>query len=282
MNEQLTIEPITPTIGAYLHIAADRVNDPGMADAILDALNRYNVVVFPQIHMSDAQFVELTGALGETHELGVTKDTSAASDMGIYRIALDKDDKTQLDYIRGNDYWHMDGTVYDAPGKATLLKCEGAPSTGGDTDFANLFAAYEALPEERKQALEELRVVHCLRAVGRKIYDEPTPEDFARWDSIFPPREHPIVWHQQDGRTSLVIGTTAETIAGMDDAAGAAFIDDLHDWCTSDRFTYRHKWQKGDVVIFNNPGLLHRSTPYDDASGRVLHRTTVKGHEAIA
>ena len=77
--------------------------------------------------MSDDIFLELTAALGEKHENKVTDDGSAASDKGIFRIALDKDDKTQREFILGNDYWHMDGMSYAVPVKATLLKCESAP-----------------------------------------------------------------------------------------------------------------------------------------------------------
>jgi alpha-ketoglutarate-dependent taurine dioxygenase len=280
MNVEL--EPITPQLGAYVKTVAEDVLKPGVPGQILDALNTYNVLVFPEVNMSDDTFVALTRSLGETHDLAVTADSSNASDKGIYRIALDKDDKNQLDYIKGNDYWHMDGTTYDTPGKATLLKCESPPSEGGDTDFANLFAAYDALPESRKQEIEGLHVIHCLRAVGRRLYAEPSPEDFARWNGVFPPTDHPLVWHQKSGRTSMLIGSTAEDIAGMPHPQGERLLEELLVWSTQDRFTYRHKWRKGDLVMFNNPGLLHRSHPYDAASGRVMHRTTLKGVEAIA
>jgi alpha-ketoglutarate-dependent taurine dioxygenase len=276
------IEPITPSIGARITVAPEDILNDGVPAQIMAALNKYMVVVFSQIHMSDDQFVSLASALGEKRALGPTSDGSAASEKGLYRISLDKDDKTQLDFVKGNDYWHMDGTSYDVPGKGTMLKCESPPSEGGDTGFANLFAAYEALPEKRKRELEGLRVMHCLAAVGRKMYANPTEDDFARWDRVFPPIEHPLVWHQKDGRTSLVIGSTASGIVGMDHNAGAALLDELVDWCTADRFTYRHKWKKGDVVIFNNPGLLHRSYPYTEAAGRIMHRTTLKGVEAFA
>jgi len=276
------IEPITSRIGAYVKVAAEDIVKDGVPDQIMGALNKYNVLVFPQIHLSDDQFLALTDALGDMQEAGATIDGSAASDKGIYRIALDKDDKTQLDYVKGNDYWHMDGTSYTVPGKATLMKCESPPSEGGDTEFANLFAAYDALPDDRKRQLQGLRVVHCLAAVGRRMYKNPTEEDFARWHRVFPPKEHPLVWHQKDGRTSLVIGSTANDVVGMDHSEGMAFLDKLLDWSTGDQFTYRHHWHKGDVVIFNNPGLLHRSQPYTEAAGRLMHRTTLKGTEAIA
>ncbi|MET0240162.1 MAG: TauD/TfdA family dioxygenase [Sphingobium sp.] len=277
----IEIEPITPQIGAYVKVAAEDILAEGVPPQIMAALNKYNVLVFPQVNLTDEQFVGLTNALGENHDLAATADGSDTSNKGIYRIALDKSDKAQLDYIRGNDYWHMDGTVYNVPGKSTMLKCERPASAGGDTEFASLFAAYEALPEERKQQIENLRVIHCLEAVGRRLYDEPTAEDFERWNTLFPPTEHPLVWHQKDGRTSLLIGVTAFGIKDMDDAEGRKLLDELVDWSTQDAFTYRHHWQKGDMVMFNNPGMLHRSRPYDEASGRIMHRTTLKGTEEI-
>lgn len=279
----IEIEPINDRIGAYVKVAAGDVLKDGVPARIMEALNAYNVLVFPQVDMTDEQFVALTSALGEKHDLAATADGSSTSNKGIYRIELDSQakDKNQLDYIRGNDLWHMDGTSYNIPGKSTMLKCERPASAGGDTEFANLFAAYAALPDERKAAIEDLRVVHCMEAIGIQLYDEPSEEDFARWNALFPRTEHPLVWHQKDGRTSLLIGGTAYDIAGMPHDEGRKLLDELLDWSTQDRFTYRHHWSKGDMVMFNNPGLLHRSHPYNEASGRIIHRTTLKGTEEI-
>ncbi len=278
----VTFEPITPELGAHVRVSADHILDEGNPDRILQALNQYGVLVFPKINLSDEKLVALTGALGHMEPARTTADGSGPSQMGIYRIALDKADKSQREYVVGNDFWHMDGTSYRIPGKGTLLKCENPPSEGGDTEFAHLFAAYAALPDDRKRQLEGLRVMHCLAAVGRKLNKDPTADDLARWNHTFPPTEQPLVWKQQDGRTSLVIGSTADGIVGMSREEGQALLQELLDWCTQDRFTYRHHWQKGDLVIFNNPGLLHRSHPYDDRAGRVMHRTTLKGYEAFA
>ncbi len=277
----MLIKPITSEIGATVEVAPDAVLADGAAQLLLGALNHYNVLVFPQVHMSDDIFLALTAALGEMHENKVTDDGSAASDKGIFRIALDKDDKTQREFILGNDFWHMDGMSYSIPVKATLLKCESAPRQGGDTGFANLHAAYAALPEEQKKRLAGLKVGHCLSSSLRRLHENPTAEDFARWDAIFPRLEHPLVWTQESGKSALLIGSTANDIAGMAEDEGRALLRELLEWCTQDRFTYRHKWQGGDLVIFNNPGLLHRSYPYDDSAGRVMHRTTLKGREAI-
>ena len=283
IRSKIVIEPITDRIGAYVRVAAEDVLADGVSPAIMDALNRHNVLVFPEVNMTDEQFIALTGSLGEKHDLAATADGSETSNKGIYRIQLDSKakDKNQLDYIRGNDIWHMDGTPYNVPGKSTLLKCENPASEGGDTEFTSLFAAYDALPEARKAELEPLRVVHCMEAIGIQLYDDPSAEDFARWDALFPRTEHPLVWHQKDGRTSLLIGGTAHTIVGMEHRDARELLDGLLEWSTQPQFTYRHHWAKGDMVMFNNPGLLHRSHPYDEASGRIMHRTTLKGTEAI-
>jgi alpha-ketoglutarate-dependent taurine dioxygenase len=275
----LSIEPITPTIGAIVRLAAENALAEGFPSRILDALNRYNVLVFPQIFMSDELFLELTGALGKMHDNRVTDDGSEASDKGIFRIALDKDNKTQREFILGNDYWHMDGMSYVVPCKATLLKCESAPSEGGDTGFASLYAAFAALPAERKERLKGLTVGHCLSSALSRLYDQPTREDF---DAIFPRLEHPLIWEQEGGQSAMLIGSTANDIVGMSDKEGRALLDELLEWATQDQFTYRHHWQAGDLVIFNNPGLLHRSYPYSEKAQRVMHRTTLMGSEAIS
>jgi alpha-ketoglutarate-dependent taurine dioxygenase len=278
----ISFEPITANLAAHVRVSADRVASDGISARILDALNQYGVLVFPKIFLSDEQLVALTNQLGHMEAARNTVDGSAASNLGIYRVALDKADKTQREYVDGNDFWHMDGTTYTVPGKATLLKCEHPPATGGDTGFANLYAAYDALPGDRQRQLADMRVIHCLESVGRKLYQNPGAEDLQRWNTIFPPTEHSLLWKQRNGRTSLVIGGTAFDIVGMAHEQGYAFLQELADWCTQDRFVYRHHWQQGDLVIWNNPGLLHCSYPYDEASGRVMHRTTVKGYEEIA
>lgn len=279
--ENIRIEPINDEIGARIFVAAEQVLESGVPEQILAALNQYGVLLFPNINISDESMASLSNRLGEMEAAKVTDDGSAANKLGLYRISADKKEKAHREYVLGNNFWHMDGTSYRVPGKATMLKCESPPKAGGETEFANLFAAYDALPEARKRSLHGLTVVHSMYAVMSKLYDVPLQEDVDRWNSIFPDNGHPLVWKHLDGRHSLVIGSTAARIEELSDEEGKALLDELLDWCTQDRFTYLHTWSKGDMVIFNNPGLLHRSRPYDEASGRVLHRATVKGSEAI-
>ncbi len=278
----ITFEPISGELGATVRVSADDILTNGSPREIRNALDVFGVLVFPHLYLSDEDLVSLTNALGEMEPARTTADGSRAAALGIYRIALDKQNSSQREYVEGNNFWHMDGTSYRVPGKATLLKCITPAAAGGDTEFAHLFAAYDALPQAKKQQLEGLRVIHCLEAVGRKFKPDHTEEDIRRWNAVFPPTEHPLVWKQSCGRTSLLIGSTAQCIVDKNGDTVPALLEDLLEWSTQPRFTYRHQWRQGDLVIWNNPGLLHRSHPYTEAAGRIMHRTTVKGTEEIA
>jgi alpha-ketoglutarate-dependent taurine dioxygenase len=165
-----------------------------VADRVLAALNRHHVLIFPQIHMSDDQFLGLTAAMGEKHDNGVHRDGSQASAKGLFRVARDKDEQVQRDIIRANDFWHMDGMNYAGPVKATMLKCESAPANGGETGFALLHAAYDALPDAKKNQIADLKVGHSIASSLTKVNHAPSADDVARWEAIFPRMERPLVW----------------------------------------------------------------------------------------
>jgi len=213
-------------------------------------------------------------------KLRPASDTNADA-LGIYPVTLDPSRAKFIDYIHSNEHWHMDGTTYAVPPKATSLKCEVAPSSGGDTEFANLFAAYDDLPVAKRTELVGLRVIHSAEAANSKFFKNPSDEDLQRWRSNGPPREQPLVWQQSDGRKSLIIGSTADRIVGMDLEQGRRLLDSLLAWCTQAKYCYRHQWRRGDLVIWNNCGLLHRAHHYTVESGRLMHRTTIMGSEAF-
>jgi alpha-ketoglutarate-dependent taurine dioxygenase len=281
--EKVPIEPIASNFGVRVLVAAEHMLDEGVPEQCLSLLNEYGVLLFPQISISDELQIAFSSRMGKMQEsvLGAKADTPADK-AGIYPVTLDPTRAKFLDYIHSNEHWHMDGTKYEIPPKATNLKCEVPPSSGGDTEFANLFAAYADLPESKKAQLRNLRAVHSAEAANLKFFKNPSEEDRQRWLKDGPPTEQPLVWKQSDGRTSLVIGSTADHIVGMDLAQGRALLDELLAWCTQPQYCYRHTWRKGDMVIFNNCGLLHRAHHYTVDSGRLMHRTTIMGTEAFA
>ncbi|MDT5327924.1 MAG: hypothetical protein QOF25_5076, partial [Mycobacterium sp.] len=125
-----------------------------------------------------------------------------------------------------------------------------------------------------------LRVVHSLEASQRRITPDPTPEQLARWRSRRT-HEHPLVWTHRSGRRSLVLGASADYVAGMDLEDGRALLAELLERATVPENVYSHNLSVGDTVIWDNQGVLHRAAPYDPNSQREMLRTTVLGDEPI-
>jgi alpha-ketoglutarate-dependent taurine dioxygenase len=132
-----------------------------------------------------------------------------------------------------------------------------------------------------KDRIKDLRVVHSFATSMIRAGVERTPETAAHWDAI-PDQTHALVWTHEDGRKSLVIGCHAKSVVGLPPAEGDALLAELMDWVTQPRFTWRHEWTVGDLLIWDNTGVLHRAIPYPIGSGRMMHRTTLLGEEAFA
>lgn len=281
--KNIIVEPITQHLGARVHVEDGALLDDGVPEHCLKLLNQHGVLVFPKIGISDETQVAFSGRVGTMRKSRFTgKEESPADRAGIYQVSLDPSRAKFLDYIVSNEHWHMDGATYAIPPKATNLKCEVPASTGGDTEFANVFAAYDDLSAARRSTLDGLRVVHAAAAANLRSFPNPDPDDLARWNQDGPPTEQPLVWKHADGRRSLVIGSTADHIVGMSREEGRHLLDELLAWCTQPQYCYRHQWSRGDMVIWNNCGLLHRAHHYTRESGRLMHRTTIMGSEAIA
>jgi alpha-ketoglutarate-dependent taurine dioxygenase len=279
----IKVEPIGTNFGVRVIVDAAHLLDDGVAEACLKLLDEYGVLVFPEIGVSDEVQVAFSGKLGNIEASRFTKDgTSSTDKLGIYPVTLNPEKAKYLDYIHSNEHWHIDGTTYKVPPKATNLKCEQPPSSGGDTEFANLIAAYQDLPDDKKAKIKNLRVIHCVEAANRKFFSNPSPEDLQRWRKDGPPTEQPLVWKLANGHSTLVIGATADSIIGMPTDEAKALLDELLAWATQPKYCYRHTWKKGDMVIWNNPALLHRAHRYTVESGRLMHRNTIMGAQATS
>jgi alpha-ketoglutarate-dependent taurine dioxygenase len=163
---------------------------------------------------------------------------------------------------------------------ATVLSAKHVADSGGETEFASSYAAYDALSEDEKERYGSLRVVHSLEASQRKVTPDPSPEVLANWRARRT-HEHPLVWTHRSGRRSLVLGASADYIVGMDQDEGRALLADLLDRATVADKVYCHAWSVGDTVIWDNRGVLHRAAHYDPSSPREMLRTTVLGEEPI-
>jgi alpha-ketoglutarate-dependent taurine dioxygenase len=199
----------------------------------------------------------------------------------IYKVSLDKRVSPTADYLLGTFLWHIDGTTDEIPTRASLLSARVLSDDGGETEWANTYAAYEDLPADEKAGLDGLRVVHSAETIERAARTNFTEDDVARWQQR-PIRSHPLVWTHASGRKSLVLGATASHVEGMDPDESRALLVRLTAWSTQQQYVHRHEWRPGDLVIWDNTGTMHRVVPYAVDSGRLMHRTTLVGEESVA
>ena len=253
--------------------------DQAAADDALRLLDEHGVLVYRDLHISDEDLVAFSRLLGEV----ITAKTGEHAFPEIATITLDpsKTNATLAQYRRGNFLWHIDGATDELPQRATLLAAREVDEAGGDTEFANTFLAYDALPDDLKERIDGLQVRHSFAAAQSRANPDASGEERATWDRISS-RRHPLVWTRGTGRKSLLLGATAAEVISLNDEEGASVLNQLLEWATQRRFILRHRWQRGDLVIWDNTGMLHRALPFEPTSRRLMHRTTLAGVEAVA
>lgn len=267
-----TATALTPVIGTQIEIDKHALLSGAHAAELRRLLEERGVLVFPEAQLTDAQQVSVAKSLGDVRDEG--KD-------GIFKVTLDAKENSRAEYLIGAFNWHIDGTHDDVPCLASLLSARSLSSTGGYTEFANTYAAYEALPEAERKYIARLRIVHTVEASQRAVHPNPGEHQLQEWRR-FPAKAHPLVWTHRSGRKSLVLGSHSSRVEDMTHESGRALIDRLMNWATQPRFVYQHRWKVGDMLIWDNTGTMHRVLPYDVNSGRTMHRTTLLGEEALA
>ncbi|MBC7303338.1 MAG: TauD/TfdA family dioxygenase [Nocardia sp.] len=259
---------LSPALGVEVTGATDLL-DESVISRCLEALKWRGVLLIRGSNLDDEAQVAFSRRLGTV---------LAPGGQEIFKVSLDPTVNPSAEYLKSTFHWHIDDTTSDVPAKATMLTARHVAMVGGGTEFASTYAAYEALPEQDQKRYEQLRVVHSFEAAQRLTHPDPSDEQLAAWRAL-PTHETSLVWKRRDGRRSLVIGATADHIVGMDRDEGRAVLDELLEWTSQERFRYTHEWAVGDVVIWDNTGMLHRALPYDPSSRRIMHRSTIAGNE---
>jgi alpha-ketoglutarate-dependent taurine dioxygenase len=260
---------ITPLFGTEFR-RVDNLDDDSVAARISEALKWRGVVLIRGLHLDNDAQIAFSSRLGKLVE--------PVKNEQIMTVSLDPEKTASAEYLKGTFSWHIDDTTNKVPAKATTLTARQIAEVGGRTEFASTYAAYENLSEYEKKRYEGLRVVHSFEAAQRTVYPDPSDEQVALWRRL-PQNESSLVWERRDGRRSLVIGATADHVVGMDSEAGRSLLDELLAWTTQKQFSYLHEWEVGDLVLWDNTGILHRAEAYDPESGRLMQRTTIAGDE---
>ena len=258
---------------------------PDDVAAIHAGMDEYAVLVFHDQPLTDDQQLAFTVSLGDIeHAIGTSL---RAPDE--YRLPttfadvsnLDKDHKVYAREDRrrlfaiGNRLWHSDSSFKVVPAKYSLLHARSIPSKGGNTEFADMRAAYEALDDETKREIEDLICEHSQIFSRQQLgFVDFTDEERERFKPV---RQRLVRTHPSTGRKSVYLASHAGGIVGWPVPEARGFLRDLIEHATTPEFVYSHKWAVGDLVMWDNRQVMHRGRPFPANEVRDVRRTTLKG-----
>ena len=268
------VRPLSAVLAAEL-IGLDLRQPLNEADRqrVYDAFIQYHVLCFRDQSLTPDQQIAFTEQFG-TLERHVARNRGTRNPLVHIVNNLGPDGKPSGKVASTG--WHTDKSFRARPSLATILHAVTMPPNGGDTCFANMIAAYEALPAQTRADLDGLRVIHSWELSREHKGMKASEEEIA--DA--PPMSHPLVRViPETGQRALFIGEHASHLDGMEMTEGRLRILALEEHCTQERFVYRHTWRAGDMLMWDNRCLLHRADPNFDAAlyPRVLHRTCIRG-----
>jgi alpha-ketoglutarate-dependent 2,4-dichlorophenoxyacetate dioxygenase len=270
----LRIRPLSAILGAEV-IGLDLAEplDPATRREVYDAFVRYQILCFRDQHLSKLQQIAFSEQFG-TLERHIARNRGGDNPL-VHTVSNLGADGRPSGKV-GSQEWHTDKSFRPEPSLATILHAVTLPRDGGDTCFANMYAAYDALSEAEKAELDGVLVVHSWELSQQKHGRTATADEIA--DA--PPMLHPLVRvHPDSGRKCLFMGVHASHFADRPMAEGRARLAALEAHATQERFVYRHHWRPGDLLMWDNRCLLHRADANFDAARfpRVLHRTCLRG-----
>ncbi|MFN4015619.1 MAG: TauD/TfdA dioxygenase family protein [Reyranella sp.] len=279
----LSIHAVTPDFVAEVgDVALNQVSPEDLA-AIREAFTKYAVLVFPDQEFDDESqlaFARNFGPLETTvfkarkdHKLRLHENMADVGNLDAENRILQSNDRQRL-YNLGNRLWHTDSSFKRLPAYCSMLHARSIPPIGGHTEFADMRAAYDALPEATKQRIAGLVAEHSIMTsrgkLGFKDFDESERQAFAPVPQVLARRL------PDSGRMSLYIASHAGAIRGMPDDEARQLIDELTAHATQRQFVHAHRWRQKDLVIWDNRCTMHRGMAFDDQRyKRDMRRATV-------
>ena len=276
-----TVAPIAATLGAVVSGLELARMDTSTWKAVEQAFHDHAVLVFPGQHLTEEDQVAFANRFGDIEILAPNPEQKAVP------ISNQKPDGSILGAdehryksLRGNEGWHTDSSYMPLAAKASVLSAQVVPSTAGETEWADMRAAYNALDEDTRRRIASLSAHHSLYHSQAKIGHVVQPGAGYGFHTKGAPLRPLVKIHPVTGRPALYIGRHAHDIPGLDEAESEKLLSDLVDFACQPPRTYAHRWQPGDVVIWDNRCVLHRARPYNYSEPRVMRHTRVAGEPA--
>jgi alpha-ketoglutarate-dependent taurine dioxygenase len=276
-----TITPIDATLGAVITDLDLAGMDASTWKTVEHAFHRYAVLVFPGQHLTEATQVAFANRFGDLELLAPDPEQKAVA------ISNQKPDGSimgpdehRYKSLRGNEGWHTDSSYMPLAAKASVLSAQVVPSAGGETEWADMRAAYEALDEDTRRRISGLSAHHSLYHSQAKIGHVVQAGAGYGFHTKGEPLRPLVKIHPVTGRPALFIGRHAHAIPGLEDVESEKLLSEPIDFACRPPRVYAHPWQAGDVVIWDNRCVLHRARPYDYREARVMRHTRVAGDPA--
>jgi alpha-ketoglutarate-dependent 2,4-dichlorophenoxyacetate dioxygenase len=281
----LTIRPMDPARADFAARVTGLDISAGVsaetAAEIEHAIDRYGVLVFPDQDITDDQqyafsthFGTMEQATGDINQTArrLSLDINDISNLDQNGQVRARDDRTRL-FGLGNMLWHSDSSFKPTPAKFSLLSARVIPSEGGNTEFADMRAAWDALDAATQADCLDLICEHSqLYSRGSLGFDQFTDEEKVKWAPV---PQRLVRRHPGSGRLSLFLSAHAGGIQGWPVPEARMFLRDLNEHATQRSFVYAHRWRQHDLVMWDNRATMHRARRYDHSKPRDLHRTTV-------
>ena len=284
----IKVEKLHPVIGAKVTgIDWSGPLDEGTIAALKSAFARHHVLLFPNGDISDETHVAFSRCFSDL-EVFPQGDMGTARLPEIYRVS-NVDDNNQILPVESDtaryqsltQMWHTDGSYLPIPSLGAVLHGIEVTIQGGETQFANMFAAYDALPDQMKTRLAPLKARHSFQQ-PRALKNLPAMK--AAEAAKVPPVDQPLVRQHPDGGRSLYLSPPLmEGIVGWSDGDSRALFDELIAHATQAQFVYRHTWSPHDILMWDNRCTMHCVLPYDSANTRrIMHRTALVGTDPVS
>jgi alpha-ketoglutarate-dependent taurine dioxygenase len=272
----MKIEPIDATLGAKITDVDLSSLDDGETEQIRASFLEFALLIFPDQNLSEDEQIRFGELFGQIEEFGSGVKLVPISNQRKDGSLL-QDDEHTTKILRGNEGWHTDSSYMPLAAKASVLSAHVVPLEGGETEWADMRAAYEVLNAEQKARIGKLSAYHSLYYSQAQIGHEVKEGAGYGFHGDDTPLRPLLKIHPETGNPSLFVGRHAHEIPGLDTKASSQLLNDLvTNACQSPR-TYQHSWRPGDIVIWDNRCLLHRAKPYNHNEARVMKHTRIAG-----
>jgi alpha-ketoglutarate-dependent taurine dioxygenase len=266
------VEPLPATLGARVTgIRLADLDDDGWR-GVETAFHEHALLVFPDQHLDGDEQRAFGRRFGSLEPgLDLAPISNVAPDGSLYPT-----DHVVLQMLRGNEGWHTDSSYMPVSAKASMLSAHVVPPSGGDTEWADMRAAYDALDEATRARIAPLSAFHSIRWSQARAGYGMLPGSYG--EEVEDPPLRPLVKvHPVTGRPALYVGRHAHAIPGLPAEESERLLDDLVAFACQPPRVYRHRWAPGDVAVWDNRCVLHRACEYDLARPRVLRHTRISG-----